>query len=208
MAIDFEANTLCFQQRTLTAPSWGCPTFYIHNPMTRQFLCLRGISQCPSYHPRMTRPAGQGCDVPVGRHLSTRNLRDNVQHIVTKHPCLLRRHPIGVVLHALTFLLQLRFWQFLICLTNKSGQIVTVVDIRDVEIILCPFVRRTQIHHFQHFPTCLRRLQIETVVTDKSEYLSIAIDALIAKHFLGDNLPCPTTLVCDVLYKIRAACHK
>jgi hypothetical protein len=45
------------------------------------------------------------------------------------------------------------------------------------------------------------------VVANQTEYLAIAIDAVVAKHLLGYNLARTATLVGDILYKICITCH-
>ena len=112
VAVRLESDALLFQQCPLTRPARSCAPCDIHHPMARQFLCPRRarplvacyrrdarIPQRPPHHSRMTRPSRPRSNVSVGRHLPTRDLTDDVQHILTKRSRLLRRHLIGIVLH-------------------------------------------------------------------------------------------------------------
>ena len=99
-------------------------------------------------------------------------------------------------------LLGLRLWQHLAGLADEHGEVVTVIDVGDKEVILSPFVRRTHVDGAQQRTNHICWLQIETIVADKSEDLSVAIDAVVAKHLLGDDLASPSTLVSDLLYKV------
>ena len=107
----------------------------------------------------------------------------------------------------LLYLFRFGFRQSLAGLADEGGEVVAVVDIDDVEVRLCTLVWRLQIKGSEQRPTRLRRFDIESVVTDKPEDFPITIDAVVAKHLLGDNRPRPTTLVEDVLHKVRIASH-
>ncbi len=67
--------------------------------MTREQFGSRRIAQRAAYHPRVTGPARQGSDMAVGSDTAKRNLADDVQHIISKCPCLLWRHPVRIVFH-------------------------------------------------------------------------------------------------------------
>lgn len=99
MPIGLEMHTLTFQQRALTTPSRSRAPFLIDHPMTRQQLCTRRIAKGTTYHPRMAGPTSPCSYDTIGSHLSARYLTDNIQHVVTKLPCLLRRHSVGIVFH-------------------------------------------------------------------------------------------------------------
>ena len=100
MPVGFKTDAFRFQQHPLLTPPWCRAPFFIHHPMTGQYFRPRRIPQRPSHHPRMTWPSRQCGNISVCRHLSARNLAHDVQHILTKPPRLLRRHPIGIVLHS------------------------------------------------------------------------------------------------------------
>ena len=108
----------------------------------------------------------------------------------------------SMVPHALAFLLRLRLWEHLASLTDKLGEIVTVIDVSDIEIVLGPFVRWSHIDGAQQRTDSIRWLQIEAIVADKSEDLPVTINTIVAKHLLGNYLTCPRTLVSDILYKV------
>ena len=102
----------------------------------------------------------------------------------------------------LALLLGLGLWQHLASLTDEHGEVVAIVNVSDVEMILGAFVRRPHVDGAQQRTDGLRGFQIETIVADESENLSVAIDAIVAKHLLGDDLACPSALVGDILYKV------
>ena len=101
MPVALEDHTFLFQQSSLPTPPWSRTPLLVHHPMARQFVGSRRIPQSPPHHPRMARPPSQRCDIPIRRHLATRNLAHDVQHVLTKPPRLLHRHLIWIVLHSL-----------------------------------------------------------------------------------------------------------
>ena len=104
-------------------------------------------------------------------------------------------------------LLGLRLWQHLAGLADEQGEVVTVIDVGDVEMILGPFVRRLHVDGTQQRTDGLCGFQIEAIVADESENLSVAINAIVAKHLLGDDLASPSALVSDILNKVYITCH-
>lgn len=106
MPVALEDHTFLFQQSSLPTPPWSRTPLLVHHPMARQLSGSRCIPQSPSHHPRMARPPCQRCDIPIRRHLATRDLAHDVQHVLTKPPRLLHRHFIWIVLHSLIYLLQ------------------------------------------------------------------------------------------------------
>ena len=103
VSVGLETDTLFLQQLPVLRPPWSRTPCDIHHSVTRQFLCPRRISERPPNHPRMTGPTCQQCDMPIGRHPTTRYLTDDVQHILTKCPGLRGCHSIGIFLHYITF---------------------------------------------------------------------------------------------------------
>ena len=99
MTVALEGYALFLKQCPLATPAWSCTSLFVHHPMTRKILRPRRISQCASHHPWMTGPSRQCYYMPIGRHLPTRYLANDDQHILTKPPRLLWRHPIGIILH-------------------------------------------------------------------------------------------------------------
>ena len=83
----------------MLTPPRSRPPLFIYHPMTRQQFRPRRIPKRPSHHPGMTRPPRQGRDITICRHLPARNLANNVQHLRLKHPSLLHRHSIQIILH-------------------------------------------------------------------------------------------------------------
>ena len=96
----------------------------------------------------------------------------------------------------------LGFWfgQFTAGCLYERGKVLAVVDLGDVEIIFRSVVRRSQVLLTEQSASCFRRLYVEAVVADKSEYLAVAINAVVAKHLPGGYLTRIGTLVYDVLY--------
>ena len=80
-------------------PSRSSPALFIYDPMTRQFLRPRRISERPTHHPGMAGPPRQSRDITVRGHLAARNLTDNTQHVSLKRPHLIHRHFIWIILH-------------------------------------------------------------------------------------------------------------
>ena len=97
--IGLKRHAFFFQKCALSRPPRSCTSFFVYHPMARQLLCPRRVTECSPHHPRMTGPSRQSSDMSIRCHPSTRNLTDNVQHILTKHPHLFCRHSIGIVLH-------------------------------------------------------------------------------------------------------------
>ena len=62
------------------------------------------------------------------------------------------------------------------------------------------FVGFLEVYPLQHCPTRFCLFDIKLVVADKTEYLTIAINAVIAKHFPGGDFACAFTLISYVLY--------
>ena len=96
MPVALEDHTFLFQQSSLPTPPWSRTPLLVHHPMARQLSGSRCIPQSPPHHPRMARPPRQRCDIPIRRHLATRNLAHDVQHVLTKPPRLLHRHLINL----------------------------------------------------------------------------------------------------------------
>ena len=90
---------------------------------------------------------------------------------------------------------------------DEFREIVVVIYFGDIEVVLRAVVRRTHVNGAQQSPPCFCWLQIKAVITYQPENLSVTIDAIVAKHLLGDYLARPTALVGDVLHKITTACH-
>lgn len=82
-----------------------------------------------------------------------------------------------------------------------------VIYVGDVEIVLCTLIRTSQFVRPEQWPYSLSRFQIEAVITNKAKYLSIAIDAVVSKHFFGYYVASSRTLVNDILHKVYTACH-
>ena len=87
-------------------------------------------------------------------------------------------------------------------LTDKRGEIVTVIHICDIEIVFGSIIGLPHLYGPQQLPTRFRRLHKETIIADKSEDFTVTIDAVVTEHLTRRNLTCPTTLVGDVLNKI------
>ena len=100
----------------------------------------------------------------------------------------------------LKFLLRLGFWQHLTGLADEHGEVIAVIDISNIEVILCSFVGRTQIFNAQQRTNGICELQVKVVVADEPEDLPVAVDAVITEHLLRSNLACASTLVDNVLH--------
>jgi len=72
--------------------------------------------------------------------------------------------------------------------SDQHGEIIAIIDICDVEIVLSTLIGRAQFFCTEQRAYGLSRFQIEAVVTDQAEDLSIAIDSIVTKHFLGDYI--------------------
>ena len=90
---------------------------------------------------------------------------------------------------------------------HQGRQVVVIVYVGDVEIGLCAFVWWSHVDCAQKWTHLVCGFQIEVIVAYQAEYLAIAIYSIVAKHLLGHDVARPTTLVGDVLYKVRIACH-
>ena len=101
----------------------------------------------------------------------------------------------------------LRLWKGFTGFTDKHRHIITVIHISNIEIILCTFIWRTHIHNSQQGTPRIRWFHIEAIIADKPKNLPIAINSIVAKHLLGNNLTRSTTLLCNILHKIRITCH-
>ena len=127
MPVGLETNTLSFKQGSLATPARSRSPFFVHYTMTGQRLCSRRISECATYHPRMARPTRQSRDISIGRHPSARYLADDIQHGITKSPCLLWCHLVGIVVHTLYGhpILSLLFWHLFDSITkHRTGHFV------------------------------------------------------------------------------------
>ena len=91
--------------------------------------------------------------------------------------------------------------------TNKFGKVMAVVNVCDVEIVLGAIVGWTKVDGAKQSTTCFGGFHEEVVVANQPENHSIAIDAIIPKHFLGYDFACTTTLVGYILYKVCVASH-
>ena len=91
--------------------------------------------------------------------------------------------------------------------THQGREVVAVVDILDVEVGLCAVVGRTQVLAAEQLAARLGGFQVEAVVADEAENITVSVDTIVSEHFLRLNLSRPTALVGDILYKIRIACH-
>ena len=89
VAVGLEGDALGLQQRTLAAPAGGGAAFDVHDAVAGQLFGTRRIAQGATHHPRMAWPSSQGGDMAVSGDTATRNLADDVEHVVTKRPCLL-----------------------------------------------------------------------------------------------------------------------
>ena len=116
MTIGLEVDALGLKQRTLTTPTRGCAAFFIDYTMTGKRLGSWRIAKRAADHARMARPTCQGGDMTIGSHTSARYLAHDIQHGITKRPCLFRRHQIGIVLHTTAY-----FISFAICFPVASG---------------------------------------------------------------------------------------
>lgn len=83
----------------MLTPPRSRPPLLIHNPMTGQQLRPRRIPERPANHPGMARPPRQGRNITICSHLPARNLAHNIQYLRLKHPSLLNRHSIRIILH-------------------------------------------------------------------------------------------------------------
>ena len=99
VAVGLEGDTLRLQKGALAAPAWGGAAFIVYDAVAGEQLGTWRITQGTTHHPRMAGPSSQGGDMAVGGDPATGNLADDVEHVVTKRPSLLRRHPVGIVLH-------------------------------------------------------------------------------------------------------------
>lgn len=81
--------------------------------------------------------------------------------------------------------LRLGFWEILACFNNQHRKVIVVINIPYVKIVLCTFIGRTQFFLSEQWANRLSRFQEELIITNKTEYLSIAIDPIVAKHFLS-----------------------
>ena len=97
--------------------------------------------------------------------------------------------------------------QGLASLAYEGRDIVSVIYVGDVEIVLRTLVGRTEFFFTKHQASRLGGLHIKVVVTNKSEYFSVAVDAVVAEHLPGHDVAGSAALVGDVLYKIYVACH-
>ena len=77
-----------------------------------------------------------------------------------------------------------------------------VVNFSNIEVVFGTGIGRTRVEGAEYGASCLSGFDVETVITDETEDLTFAIDAIVAKHFPEGNLACTRALVCDVLYKI------
>ena len=75
-----------------------------------------------------------------------------------------------------------------------------IINICNVEILLSTFIGRTQFFRSKQWTYSLSRFQIELVITNKTEYLSVTIDSIVTKHFLGYYITCSRTLVNNILH--------
>ena len=82
-----------------------------------------------------------------------------------------------------------------------------IVNIGDVEVGLGTGIGWAHIDGAQHLTYGIGGLEIKVVVANQTEYLAIALDAVVDKHLLGYNLARTATLVGDVLYKVCVTCH-
>ena len=90
---------------------------------------------------------------------------------------------------------------------DETGQIIPVIYIADVEIVLRTVVGWSQDNFLQQSFARLCHLDVEVVVTDKSEENAVAISAPVPHHLFHGNLPGTGALVNDELYKVRIASH-
>ena len=92
-------------------------------------------------------------------------------------------------------------------LTNQHRQIFTVVDILYEKIVFCSLVRRTLDNMSQRCFTTFCGFYIQTVVADETEYLTVAIDAIVSEHLFDSDFAGIRTLVNDILNKVFIACQ-
>ena len=82
------------------------------------------------------------------------------------------------------------------------NNIIPVINVRDVEIILGPVVRRTKNHFLQYSFSGLCHLDVEIVITDHTEQEAIAINAIVSHHLFYSDFPGTSALVRDILNEI------
>ena len=92
-------------------------------------------------------------------------------------------------------------------LTNQHRQIFTVVDVLYEKIVFCSLVRRTLDNMSQRCFTTFCGFNIQTVVADETEYLTVAIDAIVSEHLFDSDFAGIRTLINDILNKVFIACH-
>ena len=92
-------------------------------------------------------------------------------------------------------------------LAYEGRDIVSVIYVGDVEIVLRTLVGWTEFFFPKQGASRLGGLHVEAVVTNKSEYFSVAVDAIVAEHLPGHDIAGSAALVGDVLYKVCVACH-
>ena len=102
VAVGLERHPFFLQFCALAAPTWSRAPCNGHHAVAGQLFGPWRIAQCAPNHPGMTGPPCQRGDDAVGGDAAVRNLRHDVQHVVAKRTCLLRSHPVGIVVHHLT----------------------------------------------------------------------------------------------------------
>ena len=90
---------------------------------------------------------------------------------------------------------------------DDEGEVVAVVDVADVEVVARALVRRAQDYFAQEGLAGLGDLDIEVVVADQTEEGAVAVDAVVAHHFLDGDVAGAGALVDDVLDEISVASH-
>ena len=82
-----------------------------------------------------------------------------------------------------------------------------VIDILNKEVILATIVWLSENRRSKQGAANLGGFHIEAIIADEPEYLSVAIDAVVAEHLLDGDRSRASALVGNVLHKIRIACH-
>ena len=82
-----------------------------------------------------------------------------------------------------------------------------VVHVVNEEIVFRAYVRWTHVDIAEQSLSRICRFQIEATVADKAKDNAVAIDAVVAEHFLHCDFARTSTLVGDVLNEVGVACH-
>ena len=177
--------------------------------MSRLFHSLKMITTCWQRHCQLaiTSLLNHWCPLKQLLLLFMQLYRQTVRVLEEEEPFACILICPRVRLSPLLLSLSLAFRENLACLDNQLRKVVVVVNICNVEILFCSLVGRTQFFPSEQRTHSLSRFQIEPVVTNQTKDLSITIDSIIAKHFLGYYVTSSRTLVNNVLHEVYTACH-